>query len=82
MPAWIASPLALLGLFYLFAPWAHDWLTYGSGLTFAVVLGIWVRVRHRVTVLHRAEKSVVVWMRWTKDGKEPEDTPSVVVSGK
>jgi hypothetical protein len=78
IPGWIILPLVWLGLLYLTAPWWHDWYSYGFGLLVAISFGVWARMRYRVTVLHRSQGGVVVWLRCSKE-EEPE-IPVVVIT--
>jgi zinc-ribbon domain len=80
LPGWLVAPLALLGLFYLVEPWRHDWYSYGFGLFSAAVIGVWVRSRYRVTVLHRTERGAVLWVRWSKKEEDVEEAPPVPIT--
>jgi hypothetical protein len=78
MPAWVSIPLVWLGMvFVIFTPLGVDWFLYGLALFMAVLLGLWAKRRYRVTVLSRAERSVVMWIRWGKRGAEPETPPNI-----
>lgn len=77
VPPWVLLPLAWLGAVYLISPVSRDWYLYGSAVAIAVVIGVRRARRYRVTVLHRGERDVVVWMRWRKKADAPETPPTV-----
>jgi hypothetical protein len=72
IPPWISLPLLGEGAYFVVLyPFGIDWYQYGSSLVVAVAVGVWAKRRYRVSVLHRHERGVVLWLRWGKPEADP-----------
>jgi hypothetical protein len=78
IPAWLSLALAWLGVVYIVFPLGQNWYEYGFALFVAVMIGVYVARRHRVTVLQRTEHGAVLWVRWMKPGAADPEAPKVL----